>query len=587
MGLIPEDVISQVIERCDISEIVSEYLPLKKAGRNFKACCPFHHEKTPSFVVNRDKQIFHCFGCGVGGNVVSFVMQHEHMDFPTALRVLAQKVGIDVPEASDERTQKTKSLKEALFHANDLAANFFHQVLVSGEKGAKAAQDYLKQRQVKLETVKALKIGFALDQWEDLIAHLRSKEISLSLMEKSGLVVAKEKGDGFYDRFRDRIIFPIFDVRNRCIGFGARTMRKEVSAKYINSPETAVYTKGHHLYGLHLVKNAIVQKDIAVIVEGYMDFLTPYQEGFEPIVASLGTALTTEQIRLLRRYTKNIVMLFDSDTAGESAMIRSLDTLIEEDMNVKVAVLGEKQDPDSFVRNHGIADFQKRIDEAQTLFDYKLRILTEKYDRSGIEGRAKISAEMLATIAKVRNHILKEGYLRKLAQELSVSEQALSLEMEKNLKSPFVSEAPMRKKVSGPVRMVERNLLRLLFEEGAMISSIQKEVKISDFQDDKVRPIVEQLFGLSKEKEDLEASKLIQYFHDQETLSFLSELMATPQPLTEDKDVLRRDYVNRIKNDKQRVERKNLRDAIEAAEAKGDEEALNELKEKFNQLIKG
>ncbi|MDP8265436.1 MAG: DNA primase [Candidatus Aceula meridiana] len=586
MGLIPEDVIAQVLDRSDITEVVSEYLPLKKAGRNFKACCPFHHEKTPSFVVNRDKQIFHCFGCGAGGNVVSFVMQHEHMDFPTALKVLAQKAGIEVPDASDERTQKTKSLKEALFQANDLAVNFFHDALVSGEKGAKAAQDYLKQRRVKLETVKALKLGFAQDQWEGLITHLRNKKVSLSLMEKSGLVVAKEKGEGFYDRFRDRIIFPIFDVRNRCIGFGARTMSKDVSAKYINSPETLVYTKGHHLYGLHLVKNAIVQKDVAVIVEGYMDFLMPYQEGFEPIVASLGTALTTEQIRLLRRYTKNVVMLFDSDAAGESAMMRSLDTLIEEDMNVKVAVLGDGQDPDSFVSKHGVVDFQKRIDEAQTLFDYKLRILTKKYDRTSIEGRARISAEMLETIAKVRNHILKEGYVRKLAQELSVSEQALVLEMEKTFKAPVAAEVPIKKKTSGPVRIVERNLLRLLLEEGVTISSIQEEVKISDFQDDQVRPIVEQIFDLSNEKEIVNASKLIQYFHDQETVSFLSELMASPQPVAEDKDVLRKDYIHRIKSDRQKLERRTLRDAIEAAEAKGDETKLNELKEKFNQLIK-
>ena len=350
MGLIPDEIIAQVLDRCDIVELISEYVTLKKAGRNFKACCPFHHEKTPSFVVNRDKQIYHCFGCGAGGNVIGFLMSHDHMDFPSAVRHLAQKAGIAIPETSSDASSETMGVRDMVLKANELTVDFFHDILIKGQRGANSAQDYLKKRQVRLETAQKLKLGFAPDSWDGLITFLRSKNISLSIMEKAGLVIPREKSEGFYDRFRDRVIFPIFDLRGKCIAFGGRTMKAESGAKYMNSPETPVYAKREHLYGLHFAKQAIAQKDCAVVVEGYMDFLTPFQAGTENIVASLGTALTSEQIRLIRRYTRNVVMLYDADMAGQMATLRSLDLLVEEDMHVKIALLTSGEDPDSFIQ---------------------------------------------------------------------------------------------------------------------------------------------------------------------------------------------------------------------------------------------
>jgi DNA primase len=301
----------------------------------------------------------------------------------------------------------------------------------------------------------------------------------------------------------------------------------------------------------------------------------------------LGTALTAEQIRLLRRYTKNVVMLFDSDTAGESAMIRSLDLLIEEEMDVRVAVLDPGEDPDSFVRKHGIEALNDRVQNAQSLFDYKLRVLTEKHNRTTIEGKARISTEMLFTLAKMRNHIVQEGYLRKLAQELSVSEQALGLEMKKVLLTPPEAEKPVAlASPSSLARPVERSLLRLLLEEEHLIAVTQQEIAISDFQDERVKPVVQQIFDLSARQESLSVSKSIHSFQDQETLHFLSELMAVSHPVEGDKEILRKDYVNRIKDDRRKFERKDLCFQIQQAEAQGQEEKLNELKERFNQLIK-
>jgi len=401
-------------------------------------------------------------------------------------------------------------------------------------------------------------------------------------------VVAKERGQGFYDRFRGRIIFPIFDIRSRCIGFGARAMEKDTTAKYINSPETPVYVKGEHLYGFHLSKSAVAKEDYVVVVEGYMDFLTPFQEGFENIVASLGTALTTEQIRLIRRYTENVVMLFDADNAGELAMLRSLDLLIEEGMNVKVVSLEEGKDPDSFVHEAGIEKFKEQVLSAQTLFDYKMDVLSRRYDAKTVEGKARISAEMLATIQKFRNEVIKQEYVKKLARRLSVSEGALFVELGK-IKGVLSGEPEVAKKKiqKASIRIVERNLLRLLLEEEHMIPSVLEEVDIEDFQDDQVRPIIEHIFDLSKTQKDFNTASLVHFFNDQETIQFISGLMASSDFESADKEILKKDFINRIKGDRVKIQRKDLCFQIQQAETDGDHERLEDLKQKFNQLIRG
>lgn len=594
MALIPEEVIAQVVDRCDIVEIISSYIPLKRAGRNFKAQCPFHNEKTPSFLVNPDKQIFHCFGCGVGGNVVTFVMKQERMEFPEAIRLLAQKVNVVVPSDQQPQTPLTNK-RHLIFKVNALAAGYFHRILLSDRsREAQQARDYLKKRKIDLQTVQQFQLGFAPNKWEGLLSYLREQGISLRLMEEAGLIIPREDGQGFYDRFRDRIIFPIFDTQGHCRAFGGRAFdppsgeAEKISAKYINSPETIVYTKGHHLYGFHLAKQGILQEDAVVIVEGYTDCLTPYQQGIHHIVASLGTALTVEQIRLLHRYTKNLVMLFDADPAGEAAMMRSLDTLIEEGMNVKVTTLTPGQDPDSFIRQNGVEAFRQRIRQARDLFDYKLDILQKRYDAKSVEGKAKICSEILPTVHRFDNAILKAIYLKRLAQALAVPEEALMVELRKVGSSARDSLRTARRSdlsVLKQHRVVERSLLKLLLEEEHLIAPTRENTELSDFQDGRIREVISKIYEMFDQGKKINSRDLMNSFDDHELQQVVSELTTKEEMITGDKIKIHRDCLRRLKQDRLKFQRQTLLEEMRQAEISGDAVKLNELKEKFHQSI--
>ena len=586
MGLIPEEIINQILDRSDIVEIISAYVPLKRAGKNFKANCPFHNEKTPSFVVNPDKHIFHCFGCGVGGNVVSFLMQQERLEFPEAIRWLAQKAGISIP--TDEDTSKRFAFREQLFSVNHSAAGFFHQILMTHKnREVQEAREYLKKRGVTPEMVKKFQIGFALDQWDGLNLFLKGKNIPTNLMEKAGLIIMKEGGGGFYDRFRNRIIFPIFDVKSQCLGFGARAI-KESGAKYINSPETTIYIKGHHLYGLHLAKEGIARQDAVIIVEGYMDFIMPFQSGVNNIVASLGTALTVEQIRLIRRYTRNIIMVFDADQAGESAMLRSLHLLIEEGMNVKIGALEKGEDPDSFVRKYGPQAFQEKIAKAESFFDFQLKNLMSKHNSKTVEGRAKISMEMLATLNKFDNAIIRNGYLKQLSDTLAVSESALAQELDKFSVRSDKTTPPVNVKTESQINIpptAEFNILKLVLEDDQFIPLAQNEISLEDFRDQEIRTVMNKIFALFNEGKVINFSNLIACFKDSSILKKISELM-TLEDFRGDKTKIYHDCISRIKRDRSKREREDIRHKIKLAEMSGDIEMLEILKERFNQLIK-
>ncbi|HBG61517.1 MAG: DNA primase [Omnitrophica WOR_2 bacterium GWF2_38_59] len=589
MVLIPEEIVSQVIDRSDIVEIISSYIPLKRAGRNFKAACPFHNEKTPSFVVNPDKQIFHCFGCGVGGNVVSFVMKQDNMDFPEAIRVLAQKVNVVIEEV-DEPTRRSTNERLLIFKLNELAANYFQENLLSTRtKMASDARKYLKERNVDFETVKNFKVGLAVDKWDGLLEHLKNKGVSLGLMEKAGLIIPRDNGRGFYDRFRNRIIFPIFDTRGNCRAFGARAL-EDNQAKYLNSPETIVYTKGNHLYGFHLAKNSITQEDAVIVVEGYLDCIMPYQFGVQNIVASLGTALTVEQIRLIRRYSRNVILLFDMDKAGEAAMLRSLDTLVEEEMNVKVAILDEGEDPDSFIRMKGQEVFLDRIKNAQLMIDYKLSSLKKKYDSKTAEGKEKITSEMLVTIGKFRSEVIKSDYIKLLAHRLHVSEQALLAELQKGGKGSvknYFNEEKKQKTLGEAQRVtVERGILKLLLEEKEFIEATKKEMLPADFQDKGIRDVVTKIFGMFDQGKGIDVGSLISSFEDQKMQQMISSLVIEDHTIAGDKKKMHSDYMSVIKKRRDKTRREDLIRKITEAESQGDHEKLEGLVKEFNQLIK-
>ena len=581
-GRIPENILDDILARVDIVEIIAGCLPLKRAGRNFKACCPFHHEKTPSFMVSPDRQIYHCFGCGESGNAFKFLMRYERMDFPEAVETLARKVGVILPQ-DENHEHKVSGISTQLYKINELAANYYANNLNSPE-GARA-KDYLLKRGIRPDVSLELKLGFASDKWDGLINYLRAKTISLGLLEKAGLIINKEAG-GYYDRFRNRMIFPIFDIKGRILGFGGRVLDNSLP-KYLNSPETPVYTKGKNLYGFNLAKESIRENDFVAIVEGYLDFLIPYQEGAKNIVASLGTALTIEQARLLKRYTHNVVMIYDADTAGELATLRSLDIFIEEEMNVKIVSLPKGLDPDLFVRNHGVAAFKDKMANAQNMLDYKLGVLKSRYNVKEIDSLAKVSNLMLETIAKFKNAILKSEYIKKLAEELNIKEEALLEEIKKvKTEKGFSSPLPASARSAHSVNPTEKLLMSLMLEENSLINRIKDSLDPKDFQDERISRIVSIMFDLVGQGKEVAPQILMNHLGDDISELVCESVFLPPSPSEAHKEKVVEDCIQRMKNEKMKLERQKLHEQIKLAQSLGDDERLSRLTEEFHTLIK-
>ncbi|MBF0387138.1 MAG: DNA primase [Candidatus Omnitrophica bacterium] len=599
MGLIPEDVIQQVIDRTNIVELIASYIPLKKTGGNYKALCPFHNEKTPSFVVTPHKQIFHCFGCHEGGNALGFVMKHERLGFAEAVRLLAGRAGVMIPE-SDPAVRVKDDLRQRIFQANEAVVEYYHRNLVAGkEPEVKLARDYLKSRSIDLDCVKRFRIGYAYDAWDGAAAELRQKGFSAEEILKSGLVVPREKSQGYYDRFRGRVIFPIFDYRDRALAFGARALKKDDKAKYINSPETVLYTKGQHLYGLNWAKDAIVREDAVIVVEGYMDLIRPVLAGIGNVVASLGTALTVDHVRLIRRYTRNIIMLFDMDTAGQAATLRSLDTLLEEDMNVRVAALADDEDPDSFILKDGAEAFRGRIKQAISLFDFKLSRLTAAHNAHTIEGRAVICQEMLPTIDKIPSEVVRDGYVRELASRLHIPEDAVAKER-RRLGGMAVAARPrveqdhlnsgraVHQQVSGRKELSpeESLLLKLMLAEPKWVAEARAVILPEDLRDDVIRRIVAKVYEVFDKEKQVGVAALVNLFDDGAVRSIITRLAQDDLVLNDQKRMFA-DCVRSIKGFSRKAERQRLRDAMSAAEKAGDWDAVRGFQEQFNRIIKG
>lgn len=594
MGLIPEDVISRVIDRSDIVETIGGYIPLKRAGRNFKGLCPFHHEKTPSFIVNPDKQIFHCFGCAAGGNVVHFLMKHERLQFPEAVRMLAQKAGIELPETSG--SSRGEDIRQKIFEANELAVEYFHRNLVSGQTPeVRVARDYLKGRSIGLDCVRRFRLGYAYDKWDGLGHFLRQKGQDPKAVESSGLLVAREGDKGFYDRFRGRVIFPIFDHRARAVAFGARAIKKGDRAKYINSPETPVYTKGQHLYGFNLSKDAAAREDALVVVEGYMDFIRPFMAGVPNIAASLGTALTVEQVRLVRRFTRNVIMLYDMDDAGQMATLRSLDVLLLEDMNVRIATLSAGEDPDSYVLSEGVEKFRERVLEARSLFDFKFDLLSRAHGVSTIESRARICQEMIPTVDKIANEVVKSGYYRDLAQRLKVSETALLKEKEKYLRKN-IPQGPVavtgQEKASRPgalpLHADEAALLKLMVcDERWVREALAAGLTPDSFRGELARRLVGKLFEFLDAGRDLAVKSLVVRLEDVNLKDLVVSLASDEFLKSADQERMFRDCLSRLKAAELKRKRELLRQEIRRALEDNDGGKVLSLQQQFNQLIKG
>jgi DNA primase len=583
--MIPEITLNQIQDRVDIVEIISAFVPLRRSGKNFKGNCPFHQEKTPSFMVNPDKQIFHCFGCGAGGNVFSFLMKSEKKDFREVVEMLADRVGIEIPKdkiiprAVAERT-------EGIVKAHRVALEFYHQFLLHRDEASKA-RAYLKKRALNTKTISEFQLGFAPESWEALTFILR-KEVPESILEKSGLVLARKEG-GFYDRFRNRIIFPILDAKGVCVAFGGRVLDDSLP-KYLNSPETELYTKGRHLYGLYQARAAIREKDAAIVVEGYMDVIGCVQAGVQNVVASLGTALTPEQVRLVKRHTRNVFILYDADKAGEAATQRGLELFLEEDMEVRIVRLSEGHDPDSFIRDIGVEAFQKALDGAQTLFEYRLALLKKKYGMDTLESKVKIAGDMVRFFAKIRNEILLSAWTGQLAKELKLSEEALKAELRRSREGveKVRRREPelVRSAVAGP-RTVECILLGLFLECRDFLSEAKTSLSLEDFESPSMKKVMAHLFELNDLSETPSVAHLINFYKDDPSVAPLLTRATAETERVPDKGKAFDDCVLWMKRSRVHQDRMRLQSQIEEAQRNGDKNRIQQLLRDFSELNKG
>lgn len=581
--------LQELQDRLSIVDVIGGYVALKKSGRNFKALCPFHPEKTPSFVIYAEKQFFICYGCGAGGDVFTFVMKHEHLEFPDAVDLLAQKAGLPAPRMRG-RSGGGDSLAP-LYQAHECAARFYQEQLLSSTE-AQAAREYLKKRGLETETWKTFQIGFAPERWESLVNHAAAQGLPAQLLERSGLAVRRERGEGWYDRFRRRVIFPICDARGRVIAFGGRVLTEDSGPKYLNSPETELYVKGKVLYGFDLAVPQIRQQDFCIVVEGYMDLVSPYQHGIRNVVASMGTSLTEHQVRLIRRHTRHVVIVYDGDYAGQAATLRGLDLCLEAEMRVKVAVLPGGSDPDSLIREQGAQALARVLRESQELFDYKLGLLTRQYHPGELEGRISICQEMLPTLKRVPNAIQRGEYIRRLAETLGVAETLLWTELGRVKLQPgawrpaAVAETPA---ASQPAALRPEELLAgLLLEEPGRIEQLEGRLEPGDLPDPQVQELVDWLFSRWREgalpRDHRQAlNALASWRGGQENR--VARWLAAADSVQEKERVLE-DLLERIRRQRRRSSVEDLRTALREAERGGNDTEVSRLIGEINRLVR-
>jgi DNA primase len=480
----PQTFIDDLRRQADIVRVIQDYVSLKKKGANWMACCPFHQEKTPSFSVNPAKDIFYCFGCSKGGSVFNFVMEMERVSFPEAVKIVAEKTGVQMPVmVEDKKFETRKKEADEVIELNSWALEWWEAQLDAEDAEARAAREYIEGRGISRETRTAFRLGFAPDSWDGLSNYLKGRGASQAQIERSGLVVKKDAG-GFYDRFRGRLIFPVLDAQGRPVAFGGRTMQPGGEPKYLNSPETAAYTKGRHLFGLHVTRDEIRRRKFAILVEGYLDLIIPYQFGVRNAVASLGTALTPEQAKLLGRFARKIVVNYDGDKAGVQAAKRAIETLLAEDFEVKVLVLPENADPDEFIRREGLEEYQRRRGEALPYIQFVLdQAIRDRNLHNPPEKDAAIG-EVLPYVRAVRSTIQKREYFDIAMDTLRVDKE-MRRELWSRVKTGANVDGPalkgVRSKAVKPT-IAEQRLLELLFADEDLRRAILPRIETTDYE---------------------------------------------------------------------------------------------------------
>ena len=582
-----DELIEEIRTNNDIVDVISKYVTLKRSGRNFFGLCPFHKEKSPSFAVSPDKQIFHCFGCGAGGNVIHFISKIEGLDFKDTLELLANRANIELPTLENSEDDKTARLKSKVYEINKIAAEFYHENLY--KPTSKMAQEYIKKRKLDNRTLKAFLIGYA-GNFNELYLLLKQKGFTEEEMLASSLVKRTDNG-GYMDSFRKRLMFPIQDVRERVIAFGGRVL-DDSKPKYINSPENIVYSKGRNLFGLNVAKKHDTKR--IIIVEGYMDAISLYQRGITNVVASLGTAMTESQGRLLRRHSEQVILGYDADGAGQAAILRGMEILQNLGCDIRVLQIEGAKDPDEYVLKYGPERFQRCVDNSISLVEFKVKVLLKELNIENTNDKIKFLNEIAKILSKITNQIEREIYVDKIAREYKFSKEAIYAEINKLIYKDNQGSKKLEKKVitmelkeesktniSESTLKKEKLVIYLLINEySKSYEKIVKLITLNDIQDETNRQILKKMYE-EFQKGNINTNQIVDWFQDENIISRITEIMAEDFEITDVNKAID-DLINVYEKQKL-VNRRN--EILKQLDTEKDVENMKELEKELNDII--
>lgn len=574
-----KEMIERVIEANDIIDVISEYVELKKAGKEFKGLCPFHREKTPSFMVSQEKQVYHCFGCNASGNVVTFIMDIENLTFKEAIEFLADRVGITLEEIElTEKEYQKKKLIDEIYKINKLAAMYFYNKLFSEE--GRQALVYIRKRGLTEATIKKFGIGYSPPQGNGLLNFLKEKGYTESFLVKAGLL--SQKNNRYYDRFRNRMMFPIIDVKGNIIGFGGRSIDDSLP-KYLNTPETEVFKKGKNLFAINFAKKT--QQDKFIIVEGYMDAISLHQAGIDCAVASLGTALTEDQARLIKRYKRNVVIAYDADEAGISAALRGLDILDELNLNIKVLTIPHGKDPDEFIKKNGVEAFNQLIENADSLIEFKAKVYRKNLDLDNPQDRIIYVKKIAKDIAKLSDEVKREVYISSVAKVAQIPENAVrtevsrfvNREIEKNQENMYIAGNIRHNIYSSSKISPEKYLIALLLYDNNLYKKVKETITADMLENVKLRPIFEEIMSRLEDGKKTQINDIVYLLQEENLISDFNDII---KAFYESENITEQaidDIINKILINSLAVKRESIKRAINEAHMVGDIEKERQL----------
>ena len=574
-----DEIIDEVIRSNDIVEVISQYIHLKRSGRNYFGICPFHNEKSPSLSVSPEKQIFHCFGCGVGGNVITFVRKIEDIGYRESIQLLAEKANITLPTIQNDLESRKDELRAKVYKVNSYTAEYYHKRLYTPD--AKLGQEYVKRRKLNNETLENFKIGFS-GKFDELYKSLRQNGFQDEEILESGLVNKNDNGT-YIDRYRNRLMIPICDERGRVIAFGGRVL-DDSKPKYINSPENVVYSKGKHLFGLNVAKKSDIKKQL-LIVEGYMDVISLHQRGIKNVVAALGTALTTNQGWLLRKSTEKVILGFDADDAGQTAILRAMEIMQNMGCDIRVLQIHDAKDPDEFVVKYGAARFKRILDDAISLIEYKVKILKKDLNLENASDKIKFLNEIAKLIAKIDNTIEKEIYIEKIAKGYNISKEAIYAEENKlqysNRKDSRILEKnkPILK-VKKQEEHISNTIIAILLNNLDTYQIIKENISIDDFKSEINKKILSEIYT-EIENKNYNINIILNHMQDDNLQDHITSIMTEDYGITDNKKAIT-EIIHKYKREKLEKRRDEI---LRQEEQEIDIEKKTQLGIELNNII--